>query len=63
MGEGKTKGLKSWPTVTTLKMKPEELWPAYQPYPSHPRSNNQVRTIVSVSGKKYGLKGGFKRVS
>ena len=55
-----TDGLKPWPSVTTLKMKPEELWPTYQANPSHPRSNKQGRKIVTVAGKKYGLKGGFK---
>ena len=52
MGEGKTEGLKTWPTVTTLKMKPEKLWPAYQANPSHPRSNNQGRAIVTVMGAR-----------
>ena len=61
MGEGKMEGLKPWPTVTTLKMKPEELWPTIQAIPSHPRSNIQGRKIVTVTGKKYRLQGGFKR--
>ena len=33
----------------------------YQPIQGHPRSNNQGRTVVKVTGEKYGLKGGFRK--
>ena len=54
-------GQQLWPTNPTMKMKPEELWPAFQSLPTNPRNNNQGRKVVTVNGKKYGLKGGFKR--
>jgi hypothetical protein len=61
MGVGTADGVKIWPIVETLKMKPGELWPVYQPAASHSRNTNQGRTVVKVTGKKYGLKGGFKK--
>ena len=60
LGEGKDEGVKVWPVVETLKMKPGELWPAYQTVSNHTRIANQGRKVLRVSGKKYGLKGGFK---
>jgi hypothetical protein len=35
MGAGTSDGVKVWPSVETLKMKPGELWPLYYyiPYP------------------------------
>ena len=61
LGEGKDEGVKVWPTVETLKMKPGELWPVYQTVSSHTRSTSQGRKVLKVTGKKYGLKGGFKK--
>ena len=62
MGVGTAhEGAKVWPVVETLKMKPGELWPVYQPAASHSRNPNQGRTVVKVQGRKYGLKGGFKK--
>jgi hypothetical protein len=44
MGAGTADGVKVWPSVETLKMKPGELWPLYQTFQSHSRNNNKGRS-------------------
>jgi hypothetical protein len=52
LGEGKTVG-------PTMKMKLAELWLAYQDLPPHTRTTSQGRKVVTFTGKKNGLRGGF----
>jgi hypothetical protein len=55
MGAGTADGVKVWPSVETLKMKPGELWPLYQSAPSHSRSNNLGRSQLRRIQQKMGL--------
>ena len=63
MGAGTAEGLRVWPSVETLKMKLGELWPLYQPIQGHPRSNNQGRTVVKVTGENMVLEVGLGKSS
>ena len=42
-------------------IKPEEVWLAYKSLSVHTRTTSQGRKVLTVTGKKYGLRGGFKQ--